>query len=953
MNKTSEILQYASDNTSNIALLSETWQINTLPGKYDTFSAAIKEIALAENYFVNCFSCPRQTGKRGGGVATLSETHLNVKRYSIHKSYDTFESIFVIVKHNNLHFLLGSIYRVPTDVSFQDFMDEFTDLMTFLAYDRRPVILAGDFNIKMNLTHNPDTSSFSTLVSEFDFSSIIPDCSTHRHGNVLDFAIASSSLLSSVLSITVDSSITISDHFPVTLSLSFEAVASSVRPSSSRNRRFFSTLDHTAFSSSLSQSLSSLVSDPPSNLKDYLTNFNSAITNSLDHLAPLKKTTSSSNTKPPWMDQEYINARILRRRYEKQGNKPAYKHQKKVCAHLVKEKMMSYYSSLFPTLCTNQQQLFKTFNKLFDRNTGNLSLPSYKNSSTLADNFNKFFLTKVSDIRSNLPSSTLPNPAFPNPAPTTSNTFQLSSFEPTTMDELRQIIKTHGIKTSSNDPLPAFLLEENLELLLPHFETLVNLSITNSSFDGLKEAHVVPILKSLQLDKEDFKSYRPVSLLSFVSKLTERVVHARITDYLSSNNLHVPSQYGYKRHHSCETFLLKLIDDILVTVDRKLGVVVLIIDLSAAFDTVDHNVLLNILQNKFHITGSALSWFKSFLSGRTQSVKIGDSLSSTLTILYGVPQGSILGPLLFNLYCSSLPEAFSCAGFDSMGYADDNLGLCVFPAFSKLSTLFSDVPACLSSIFQWTNSHFLKLNENKTHIMVFGNRSFKDSVNLSGCLNSSSTLIPLTHSTKLLGAHIDDTLSFDLQVSKTVSSSHIILKNVRAIRKYLTPETAATLIHSIITSKLDQCNSLLFGLSSSNKAKLQRIQNFALRTVLNLHPRSRLSQHYTDLHWLKVDQRIHFKILTTTFKCIHCLAPSPLATKVVLSSPLDMLLDTSQFYPISAIGKKAFSYSAPRCWNALPRNLRIIPSLDTFKSHVKHHLFTNFSSYLHSVNPYT
>ena len=135
--------------------------------------------------------------------------------------------------------------------------------------------------------------------------------------------------------------------------------------------------------------------------------------------------------------------------------------------------------------------------------------------------------------------------------------------------------------------------------------------------------------------------------------------------------------------------------------------------------------------------------------------------------------------------------------------------------------------------------------------------------------------------------------------------------------------------------------------------KLQRIQNFALRTVLNLHPRCHVSQHYKDLHWLTVNQRIHFKILTTTFKCIHCLAPSPLATKVVLSSPLDMLLDTSQFYPISAIGKKAFSYSAPRCWNALPRNLRIIPSLDTFKSHVKHHLFTNFSSYLHSVNPYT
>ena len=515
------------------------------------------------------------------------------------------------------------------------------------------------------------------------------------------------------------------------------------------------------------------------------------------------------------------------------------------------------------------------------------------------------------------------------------------------------MIKKHGVKTSTNDPLPAFLIEENLELLLPHFRNLVNLSLSTSNFDGLKEAHVVPILKSLELDNELFKNFRPVSLLSFISKLTERVVHTRINAYLSTNDLHVPSQFGYKRHHSCETFLLKLIDDILVTIDSKLGVVVLIIDLSAAFDTVDHTVLLNLLQSKFHITGSALLWLKSFLSGRTQRVKIGDSLSSSLTGLYGVPQGSILGPLLFNLYCSTLPDAFSHAGFDSMGYADDNLGLRVFPAFTKLSTLFSDVPSCLSTISKWTNTHFLKLNTTKTHVMVFGSKNFKQSVNLSGCLDNSGSLIPLSTSTKLLGAHLDDTLSFNLHISKTVSSSFIILKNVRSIRKLLTPDAAATLIHSIITSKLDQCNSLLFNVSLTNLAKLQHIQNFALRTVLNLHPRSSVTQYFQELHWLTVDQRIHFKILTITFKCLHCLAPTPLAVKVKLSSPLDMLLDTSQFYPTSVFGKRAFSYSAPRCWNALPRALRVISSLETFKAHLKHHLFTNFPSYLHSVNPYT
>ena len=171
-----------------------------------------------------------------------------------------------------------------------------------------------------------------------------------------------------------------------------------------------------------------------------------------------------------------------------------------------------------------------------------------------------------------------------------------------------------------------------------------------------------------------------------------------------------------------------------------------------------------------------------------------------------------------------------------------------------------------------------------------------------------------------------------------------------SIRKFLTAEAAETLIHSIITSKLDNCNSLLFGTTSSNLSKLQQIQNFALRTVLNLHPRSHISNHFQQLHWLSVHQRIHFKLLILTFKCIHCLAPTTLSSKIRLSSPLDMVLDSS-FNPLSSFGKKSFSYSAPRCWNALPRHLRVIPTLSIFKSQLKHHLLTIFHSNLHAVDP--
>ena len=427
----------------------------------------------------------------------------------------------------------------------------------------------------------------------------------------------------------------------------------------------------------------------------------------------------------------------------------------------------------------------------------------------------------------------------------------------------------------------------------------------------------------------------------------------RINSHLTKNNLHCPTQYGYKKNHSCETLLLKMIDDIMVAVDGKSGVVLLILDLSAAFDTVDHTKLLQILYSQFHISGNALKWLKAFLSGRSQRVKVGNVSSDSLDILFGVPQGSILGPLLFNLYCSSLSQAFSYSGFDCAGYADDNFGYRAFPAFCSLSTLLNALPRCLSAINSWTASHFLKLNCDKTHVMVFGSKGFKSRANIPGWLNNSGVLCPLTNSTKVLGVHIDDKLSFDDHVSKVATSCYMALRNIFLIRKFLSKDSAATAIHAFVTSKLDMCDSLFFGMTQRNIAKLQHIQNLAACIVSGnnsgISPETLLKQ----LHWLTIEQRIHFKVLVLVFRCLNSSALFPLAVKLVLTCPLDMLLSCNSFTPTSTLGRRAFSYNAPRCWNALPRQLRVIPCLETFKAQLKTHFFSNFPVYLHKVNPYT
>ena len=286
-------------------------------------------------------------------------------------------------------------------------------------------------------------------------------------------------------------------------------------------------------------------------------------------------------------------------------------------------------------------------------------------------------------------------------------------------------------------------------------------------------------------------------------------------------------------------------------------------------------------------------------------------LSDTLVVTFGVPQGSILGPLLFNLYCSSLSDTFSNCGYNCLGYADDNLGYRSFPAFCNLSTLLNSLPRCLAAINKWTSSHFLKLNSDKTHVMVFGSRSFKIKADLPGWLNNSGVLCPLTKSTKILGFHIDATLSFDEHISKVVTSCYIILRNLHLIRKFLNRESAVAVIHAFVTSKLDMCNSLFFGLSAKNIAKLQHVQNFAARIVCGKPARTSSAPLLRELHWLDIEQRFHFKTLVLVYRCLNCAAPSLLSDKLVLACPLNMRLCLSTINPQMSLGRRAFSYNAP------------------------------------------
>ena len=961
--KLPDIIQYLCDSDTDILLLTETWFPPAKPGKLDPFSAFSKELLAAEDLEYSYHSVERSTGRRGGGVAILLKSTITSRRHHLPANLvpSSFEFVAVSIK-SSVPLLVACIYRPDSASTASAFLSEFSIFLSNILDRFNSIVLAGDFNICLNLSNERNTQNFYRVVNEHGLSVIDPVSATHRSGNTLDFAILSRDLAENSRSIGVDDNWNISDHYPTLLNIQVPPITARTLGPPKRYRDF-SVVSAEVRNCAIKQALDQIDISSIDSLQAYLSCMNNRLTDTLDSVAPYREGHTQHKPRPPWMDSEYVQARALRRQYQRNGDRVNYNAQRSLCSNLVVTKRSAYYNKVIDEASSDQGKLYKFINKLVDKKGQKPQLPDHSDPARLANSFNSYFVNKIRMIRSDLATNSV-SPIIHNlqesdahdggqgQPSTPPGISKLDHLHPTNADEVRSIIRDSTIKTSPSDPLPAFCIKDNFEDLLPHLVNLINLSLSTSSFNGLKEAYVVPILKAPHLDVNDKKNYRPVSLLPFVSKLVERVVHNRVTSHLALNSLQNPKQYGYKRKHSCETLLVKMIDDILVGIDEGRGVILVIVDLSAAFDTVDHSILLNILRDKYHITGSALQWFRCYLTGRTQRVKIGDTFSEPLVISFGVPQGSVLGPLLFNLYSSSLSEVFECEGFDSVGYADDNFGYRYFPASAQLSTLNDVVPHCLASIQCWTDSHLLKLNSGKTKVMVFGNRQFRASLALSRAAIRFDLTLPFSESLRLLGVQLDDRLVFDDHISKITKSVNSTLRNIRKIRKYLNMSTAEKLVHSLVTTKLDQFNILFLGISEGNLRKLQVLQNNALRTLLRLPQHSHVSEHYQSLHWLNIEQRIHHKLLSTVFKCLCNQAPTELALKIVIASPEDMTLQ-AQYHPYSVAGKKSFSYLAPRCWNALPRHLRVLTDLEQFKASLKHYLFTNFNEYKHNVDPYT
>ena len=937
-NKIDDFIQILQDSSTNIALISETW----LRSQSNNVTAL-----LAESGFNICHS--NRSNLKGGGVAIVSKCGYQTK---FHKNcnYTSFECVMQTLMLNNKisNLTLIVIYRHSAE-SISVFLDEFYDFLEYVTLNFKCFIISGDFNIHVNKANESTTIKFNDILNTFSLVQSI-NSSTHKFGNTLDLIIHNPDQIT-LGDIVVDSHERPgSDHFMIY----FEFMCNiSVLETKEICYRDFKNIVLPNFHADIARCNEMYLCEADVNdFRSSIDLYFNTYTNVVNNHAPIVSKVVNSVTRPPWMDSEFVTARKERRQLYKKWkrqkndiNRSNFVHSRAAVNELSKVKRREYYQMQIQSSDNSQRELFKICNSLLDTKKQSL-VPYTENYNVLANNFNDFFISKIEKIRNDL--SVCNNAITSGNIDPNVHTF--STFSVVNTEDLLKVIKSCKIKTASNDPIPAFLLKSSVELILPSLVHLVNTSLQLGSMDGLKESIVTPILKKAGLDQNTLSNYRPVCAGLYLDKLIQKSAFDQLNDHMGLNNLHIPFQSGYKRDHGCETVLLKIVDDILLILDSKSCCVLLLLDLSAAFDTVDHEKLLSILYNEIGLRGTVLNWFRSFLSNRMQSTSVKGSRSNSSHMKYGVPQGSVLGPVLFNIYIRNFIQLLRKAGFVVHGYADDHQALTGFRIEFQFQTLAYSLPRCLNLITDWMTSHFLKLNAGKSNLLVFSPKNLKDKIFFDRVYLGNNIFIPVSLDAMNLGVKLDSELSFSKHIGMILSQSYRMISSIGRIKSYLTVNDLRCLVQCVIVSKIDNCNSLFYGINEYEIAKLQKLQNSCARLIYNRKRSDHVSDLFVELHWLPVKQRILFKILLFVYKIFLNACPVYMKDCLTVIDYNNRILKVNRVN--TAYGERAFSNCAPKLWNALPEYIRKSNTIKFFKGQLKHYFFSYFPEFMRTVNMY-
>lgn len=907
--------------TIQIIVISETW----IKSEEDVKTAQIPEYTHYYNH---------RYDSKGGGVSIF--TH-NTLKHSLVEEKTVDDNHYLWIHIDKFSLDIGAIYK-PGRTNSISFLEEYTSQ---LEKQKRAVVF-GDFNYDL-LSHEKsadykyamEESGFNILnkidplyiTRETDSTkSILDHVCTNVNNNKFHFAIIESNL---------------SDHKHIYLEIDkhIPAAIKSTQYEAINYDKLLETVKGVDFNNTDAEY---------TKLEEILTSCVSKC-----------KFTKTKKLNPPrqdWINQnimDMINKRnelgLMNRKYPKDKSiqEALIKERKEVTSQIQKTKATYYHNAL--KNCVNKPAKMWTLinslylNKVKDSNTTSPNKLVSDNGiitdeKEMCEFFNDYFSTIGETLANEIPQKYHKDNIFnaasrpPNP-----DLHDLSNFTPASTEEVGKIIDNLKSNTASGiDGLTVRTIKCLKNLILENLTNSINKCLELGLFpDSLKIAKVTPIFKTGK--KTDPSNYRPISVLPTMSKIFEKVLYNRLESYLATKNIISSKQYGFRPKSNTLSATVDIITKIKTNIDQKQIAMGVFIDLKKAFDTVSHKILLKKL-NSIGITGTALSMFKSYLSNRRQVVRIGNQHSQAKSITYGVPQGSILGPLLFLIYINNIHE-IGLKG-DVTLYADDTS---LFYFGNSVDSVISDAQSDLDLLNQWFQFNLLTINVLKTNYIIFKAKNKK--IDNHQPLKINGKPISKTNQQIYLGLLLDNQLTWKPHLEKIKSKLSSLTGALRVIVKCLPKNTRYCIYNALVKPHIDYLIQIWGTAAKSHLDVIQRAQNKLVKVLFHYPFLTSTKKIYKETNLLNITQSyIYFtcllirKILTNDIHSEIKFTKKRQIHKMTLRSANDIVLRA----PRTNYGKKTILFEGGQLYNKLPKNIKEAKSMYSFKKLLKQYISNNF-----------
>ena len=926
---------------------------------------------------INGYTCISQLSNIGrkGGLITFLNDNFTYRIITHNNTSLNWESQFLEISGNGLNkkTLIGNIYRPPRDLqdNLRSFIDEFSTILSSHDYNNYEIFLCGDYNINLlKINENEINADFLEMLTSHSFfpKITLPTRFSRMNASLIDniYCRISNNTLSSSAGILLKQ---FSDHQPCFLfvdSITTEIATPKTVRIQTNSAEALAKLSNELYEQNITTQIST---NPFSNPNTTYDKVLSIIDNARLKHTPSKivKFHRHKHKKQEWITKGILKSIKYRDKLYKQikitdRNSISYNTHKtnlstynRILKQSIRIAKNIYYSSCFQRYKNDIKKTWATISNIMNKKVNKSEYPEFfeidgnkvYDKKEIANKFNSYFTNIGPKLAHDI--HDVNGKHFENFS-TNKPDCELH-FDQISVSDVNKIIDNLSSKTSCGfDDISLKLLKFLKPVLATPITIIINQMLNTGIFPyKLKVAKIKPLYK--KGDTSNFNNYRPISLLPSISKIFEKVIFQQTYSYFEQNNLLYTSQYGFRKGHSTEYAALELADRIIQQMDENKTPINIYLDLSKAFDTLNHSILIHKL--KFYgINGTAIHLFKSYLSNRKQYVEYENNTSDTLLITTGVPQGSVLGPLLFIIYLNDIAKSSDI--FDFICYADDTTLSSVLNYFGNSQSSSDNINIELKKVYDWLKVNKLSLNISKTKFIIFHSPQQNVTIPL---LYVDNTYIECVKNFNFLGIYFNQHMSWKYHINhiaKNISKSNGILNRLKSL---LPTHVKVMIYNALILSKINY-GILTWGYESESILKLQKK---AVRIIALANYNAHTEPIFKKLSILKIHDLFSICQLKLYHNYLNELLPHHFINMNFkmnnevhhYSTRISTKLHVSKVK--HSFAKRCIRYSLPNLINQSPSCITdklFTHSLKGLSNYAKHHALTKYSNECNVLNCY-